>query len=92
MRLQGRLQNVFDALYQLGVIDPVLKKDWRDALKEYPRYETRIHKAIEVANAYEGIPDLLSEKLKVFDSTTLEYLAMEVAREFADYESRQTLH
>ena len=29
MFLQGNLQIVFDALYHLGVIDPVLKLDWK---------------------------------------------------------------
>lgn len=92
MYLQGQLQNVFDALYELGVIDPVLQRDWQDAMTEYPRYERQVVHAVEVANRCHGdIPELVKQ-LKGFESKVLEFLAMEVAREFADYHARESLH
>lgn len=36
MYLQGNLQAVFDALYHMGVIDPVLEMDWNKALEMVP--------------------------------------------------------
>ena len=34
MYLQGDLQTVFDALFHMGIIDPVLELDWTEALEE----------------------------------------------------------
>jgi hypothetical protein len=92
MYLQGQLQNVFDALYELGVIDPVLQRDWQGAMDELPQYLDEVNKAVRVANETHSDIPLLVAKLKSFDSKILEYLAMEVAREFADYHARESLH
>lgn len=92
MYLQGQLQNVFDALYELGVIDPVLQRDWQDAMEDLPQYQEAVNQAVSVANeTHTNIPELIV-RLKKFDSKVLEYLAMEVAREFADYHAREALH
>lgn len=92
MYLQGQLQNVFDALYELGVIDPVLQRDWQDAMSELPHYIEDVREAMRVANESHQDISVLIKRLKDFDSKILEYLAMEVAREFADYHSRESLH
>lgn len=92
MYLQGKLQNMFDALYQLGVIDPVLKMDWQDAMTELPHYLEDLREAMRVANEYHDNTDALVRNLKEFDAKILEYLAMEVAREFADFHAREKLH
>ena len=92
MYLQGQLQNVFDALYELGVIDPVLGKDWQRAMDDLPTYIDEVRDAMRVANeAQENQPELI-KRLKEFEPVILEYLAMEVAREFADYHARESLH
>lgn len=90
--LQGNLQNVFDALYYLGIIDPVLEMDWDEALTLMPNYSDQVHEAIQVVNSFQGTGEELAETLKSFDETTLGYLAMEVAREFADFHARENLH
>lgn len=92
MFLQGHLQTVFDALYQMGVIDPVLDMDWVQALDDLPMHYQSFHKALEVANSSTGDIEELIVSLEQFDESTLAYLAMEVAREFADYHSREVLH
>lgn len=92
MYLQGNLQAVFDALYHLGVIDPVLEMDWRQALDEMPSYENEFFEMLTVVNAYQDDMEELMANLKKFGPQTLSYLAMEVAREYADYHSRETLH
>jgi hypothetical protein len=92
MHLQGNLQSVFDALFEIGVIDPVLRMDWKVARKEAHLYEGEIAQAVHVANVCGHDVELLVEELVKFDEKTLTYLAMEVAREFADYHARKELH
>ena len=92
MYLQGNLQAVFDALYHMGVIDPVLEMDWSKAMDQLSDHADDFFQALVVANENQDDPDRLMSHLKKFDQQTLCYLAMEVAREYADYHSRQTLH
>lgn len=92
MFIQGNLQIVFDALYDMGVIDPVLDLDWKSALDELPKHYDNFHSAIGIVNTHQGdLTDLITQ-LRSFDEKTLGYVAMEVAREFADFHSREELH
>lgn len=92
MYLQGDLQAVFDALYHLGVIDPVLEMDWGNAIDEMNHHWDEISAVVRVANDFQNDVEILKEELAKFDQRTLGYLAMEVAREFADFHSREALH
>ena len=92
MYLQGNLQTVFDALYEMGVIEPVLKMDWQDALKEMDQNPKPLFEVVKVANDFQTNVGSLVAKLENFDERSLGYLAMEVAREFADYHARDQLH
>lgn len=92
MYLQGNLQAVFDALYHMGVIDPVLEMDWGKALDEMGAYADEFNQVLSIANTCQDDLQELVRGLKKFDQKTLSYLAMEVAREYADYHSRETLH
>ena len=92
MYLQGNLQTVFDALFHLGVIDPVLEMDWVKALEEMNQHISSIDEIVQVANQYQDDVELLKCELGKFDHKSLEYLAMEVAREFADFHAREDLH
>jgi hypothetical protein len=92
MYLQGNLQAVFDALYHMGVIDPVLEMDWSKAMDEISDYADDFFQVLSIANSYQDDVQELMVNLKKFDQQTLSYLAMEVAREYADFHSRETLH
>ena len=92
MYLQGNLQCIFDALYHMGVIDPVLEMDWNKALDEMPSYADNFFEVLNIANTHQEDVEELMTNLKKFDQQTLSYLAMEVAREYADYHSREILH
>ena len=92
MYLQGNLQAVFDALYHMGVIDPVLEMDWNKALDQMPDHADDFIQVLSIANTCQEDQQELIGNLKKFDQQTLSYLAMEVAREYADYHSRETLH
>jgi hypothetical protein len=92
MYLQGNLQAVFDALYHMGVIDPVLKMDWNQVINQMDHHADRFIEVLAVANAHQEDVHELMDHLGQFDERTLTYLAMEVAREYADYHSRESLH
>ncbi len=92
MYLQGNLQQIFDALYHMGIIDPVLEMDWGNALDQMDDYADEFFQILDVVNASQDDMETLMTNLKKFDQQTLSYLAMEVAREYADYHSRETLH
>ena len=89
MFIQGDLQTVFDALYNLGIIDPVLKADWsatEDQIKKHPK---KLKDIINVTNACRGDIQALTYQLNQFDQESLHFLALEVAREFVDFETRK---
>lgn len=88
MFIQGDLQLVFDALYSLGVIDPVLKSDWTETEAEIKKQPQKLAQIISVANACRGDLSALTHHLNQFDKQSLHFLALEVAREFVDYETR----
>jgi hypothetical protein len=92
MYLQGNLQTVFDALYEMGVIEPVLQMDWKDALKEMDSNPTPLFDAVKVANDFQSDVQILIEKLESLDEKTLSFLAMEVAREYADFHGQHEVH
>jgi hypothetical protein len=92
MFIQGHLQTVFDALYHMGVIDPVLKMDWGKALEEFHQSGRNYSDIIGVVNSCGGdVTDLVS-MLQSYDEKSLSYLAMEVAKEFAEFYGRSTIH
>ncbi len=92
MYLQGNLQAVFDALYEMGMIEPVLEMDWKDALGEIKENPEVLAEIMTVVSRYQQDPKALIKALNEFDEQVLSYLAMEVAREFADFHSRNEIH
>ncbi len=92
LHLQGDLQTVFDALYDMGVIEPVLNMDWRSGLEEINRGSFGLKNAIGVVNSCKKDPVKLRAELEKLDRRSLEILAMEVAREYADFHLREELH
>ena len=92
MYLQGNLQLMFDALYNMGVIDPVLDLDWTKELEEITYHMDDFAQVIGIVNSKQHSVDEMVEELEKFDQKTLGYLAMEVAKEFADFHSREDIH
>lgn len=92
MFIQGNLQVVFDALYEVGAIDPILKADWvelnKEMIKNYPMAKT----AFDTVNSCRGDASLLVQKLHSLDEKSIQYIAMEVAREFAEFQDRKAIH
>lgn len=92
MFIQGDLQALFDALYEIGAIDPVLKMDWSEVTTEISRNQTLMNDLVGLVNSCSGDRQLLIQKLKFMDEKAVSYLAMEVAREFAEFQDRKELH
>lgn len=90
--LQGDLQALFDALYSVGAIDPVLKMDWSKVTAEMLSNYSLMQNAVNVINACGSDPQLLVEKMHTLDSKSLNFIAVEVAREFAEFQDRKELH
>jgi hypothetical protein len=92
MFLQGNLQNVFDALYTLGAIDPVLKKDWKQMTTEFEDHMDSVYTGFKTINSCSHDFNALLQEMGKMDEKILQYLAMEVAREFCEYQDRSNLH
>lgn len=90
--LQGNLQQVFDTLYELGVIDPVLKLDWSKRLEEMEKNSWKVRRAVQIVNQCGDDRQRLFDELGHMESSMLELLAIEVAREYAGYQTRTVLH
>ncbi len=88
MFIQGDLQAVFDALYSVGAIDPVLKMDWEIIMNEAVRHSTMMDRAIADLNDCAGDRSKLAAHLRCLDSRVVNYIVVEVAREFADFALR----
>ncbi len=92
MFIQGNLQAVFDALYSVGAIDPVLGMDWEKINSEMSRSPQLVYRACASVNACAGNPELLVEALRNLEPNLLNYVALEVAREFCEFQDRKELH
>lgn len=92
MFIQGDLQAVFDALYSIGAIDPVLHSDWAKINDELNSNPQIIVKACHSINACSGDRKKLIEALLHMDQKSVEFVALEVAREFSEFQDRKNLH
>lgn len=92
MFLQGDLQAMFDALYVVGAIDPVLKMDWEKITKEMLAQVSVVHQAFQDLNQCSGDRSRLIQKLSLMDTKIVNYVALEVAREFCEFQDRHSLH
>lgn len=90
--LQGDLQTLFDALYSIGAIDPVLKMDWSQVAKDMAKDQKLMHNAVTTVNQCRGNAKMLVENLHKLDSKALSFIAVEVAREYAEFQDRKELH
>lgn len=92
MFIQGDLQAVFDALYRVGAIDPVLGMDWEKINSEMNASPHLVNNACASINACDGNPELLIQALRSLEPRLLNFVALEVAREFCEFQDRKELH
>ncbi len=92
MYIQGNLQVVFDALYTIGAIDPVLKADWEIINREMEKDRHKLEMICHEINGCRGDVKMITELLRNSEFKTVEFLALEVAREFSEFQDRKQLH
>lgn len=92
MLLQGDLQTVFDALFHLGVIDPVLNMDWSEEFEAIERNPNQLAEIVDVVNSNHGNSDDLIGHLKGFEMKDLSHLAMMVAKELVGFHTNKVIH
>lgn len=92
MFIQGNLQTVFDALYSIGAIDPLLGMDWTKINLEMSKSPHLVGHVCERVNACSGDLGLLVKTLKTLEPKLLNFVALEVAREFCEFQDRKALH
>ena len=92
MLIQGDLQAVFDALFTVGAIDPVLKMDWSKITNEASQNPSMMEEAVQAINGCAGDRGALVTQLNGLDTKAVHFIAVEVAREFAEFTSRSQIH
>lgn len=92
MFIQGDLQAVFDALYTVGAIDPILGMDWEKLNHEMQENPQMVQGACHTINACCGDRERIIQTLKQLDEKLLQFVALEVAREFSEFQDRKELH
>lgn len=92
MLLQGDLQKVFDALYHLGVIDPVLEMDWSQEFESIEDNPYQLARIVNIVNSTMGDYQELMGKLKGFEQKDLSHLAMVVAKELVGFHTNKVIH
>lgn len=87
MFLQGHLQKYFDALFQAGVIEPLLKMEWREIQDKKEQKKIYFDQLLTQLNQ---IPD--QDLLAFFNELSkddLYAIAMEVASEYVQFTDRK---
>lgn len=92
MFIQGDLQAVFDALYTIGAIDPVLHSDWEKINTEMSANPNVVNRACVSINECSGDRKRIIETLLGMDKKSVEFVALEVAREYSEFQDRKELH
>lgn len=90
--LSGDLDRVFTALYELGMIEPMLGKDWGNLYDRSQFQWKEVGKAIKEINKIVSIKEMRSY-IESLSQEVVEALVLEVAREMAEFQERkETIH
>lgn len=92
MKLSGNLQAYYDALDELGIIDPLLKTDWSQLNTMRVLRFTDFEKLIDRMNRLDSAKDKIKKELISYDAQMIQFFAMEVAKEYAEYHKDKQTH
>ncbi|MCC6276381.1 MAG: hypothetical protein IT289_00545 [Oligoflexia bacterium] len=81
--LNGDLDRIFTALYELGHIDPMLIKDWKPVIQKSQNNWTEVRESIHVLNKLKSISEI-RDFLNDLPQDHIEAIVIEVARELVD--------
>lgn len=92
MKLSGNLQDYYDVLDEMGVLDHLMKSDWSHlkALKG-SRYSD-FKKFINAINRVGTKREEIKKQLVSYDAQMIQFFAMEVAQEYAEFQKNKMQH
>jgi hypothetical protein len=88
--LSGDLDRVFTVLFEMGRVEPLLKKDWKVLYRETQELWPEVSNAIQFLNNLKNLPDI-RKFLKTLPNQIVDAIVIEVAREMAQYHGRDEL-
>src|SRR5438132_1194967 len=91
--ISGDLDRVFTVLFELGHIEPLLKKDWKQLYRETQDRWEEVSQAIRTLNELHNLKEIRAF-IQNLSPEIIDSLVVEVAREMAEYHDRgeETLH
>ena len=88
--LSGDLDRVFTALYELGMIEPMLGKDWGQLYSQDHKVWKDVNVAIRKLNKMASLKEIRGF-IETLPQTVVEALVIEVAREMAEFHERKEM-
>ena len=90
--LSGDLDRVFTVLFEMGRVEPLLKKDWQELYRRSQSQWPQVSSAIHTLNSLGNLPEM-RKFISKLPSEIVDALVIEVARELAQYHQRdEVLH
>jgi hypothetical protein len=90
--LSGDLDRMFTVLFEMGKVEPLLKRDWKQLYQESRDRWSDVSRAIQKLNGLTNLRDMRLF-LETLPDDILNSLVVEVARELADFQGRnESLH
>ncbi|MBK9293149.1 MAG: hypothetical protein IPM57_01700 [Oligoflexia bacterium] len=88
--LSGDLDRVFTALYELGMIEPMLGKDWSKMYAQDHKVWKDVGGAIRKLNKMASLKEIRGF-IETLPQRVVEALVIEVAREMAEFHERKEM-
>jgi hypothetical protein len=88
--LSGDLDRVFTVLYEMGRVEPLLSKDWKELYKRSQSRWPEVSSAIRKLNVMNNLRDMKSF-IAELPPEIIDALVIEVARELAQFHQRNEL-
>ena len=88
--ISGDLDRMFTVLYEMGRIEPLLKKDWQELLKKQEGRWTEISSAMKTLNTLTNLRDM-RQFFESLPDPVIDAVAIEVAKELAEFQGRDSM-
>lgn len=93
MKICGDLKVYYDVLDEMGAIEPLLKnEDWHQLQEEKNAREDDFEELLTRINRLDSEKHKIKNILGCYDSQMILFFAMEVAKEFADFQNNKQCH
>ncbi|MCO5113154.1 MAG: hypothetical protein M9899_03160 [Bdellovibrionaceae bacterium] len=93
MKICGDLKVYYDVLDEMGAIEPLLKNaDWNQLQELKEAREEDFEELLTKINQLSNEKQQIKRALGCYDSQMILFFAMEVAKEFADFQNNKQYH